>query len=309
MQHGDLVESAPTKDIFEKPQHDYTKTLLAAQPRGRVQAADKDAPILLEGKNIKVHFPSKKTFFGKPTEWVRAVDDVDVKLQRGHTLGVVGESGSGKTTLALALIRLLSSEGKIVFAGRDITTLNKKDMRALRSDMQIVFQDPFGSLSPRMSVSQIISEGLKLHKKDLSEKERDDLVVQALEEVHMDPETRHRYPHEFSGGQRQRISIARATVLAPDFIVLDEPTSALDVSVQAEIVDLLRELQIKYDLSYVFISHDLRVVRAMCHDILVMKDGKIVESGTVQEIFDSPQKDYTKTLIEAAMNLKARNAA
>ena len=182
-------------------------------------------------------------------------------------------------------------------------------MRMLRSDMQIVFQDPFGSLSPRMSVSQIISEGLKLHKKDLNEKERDDLVVQALREVHMDPETRHRYPHEFSGGQRQRISIARATVLAPDFIVLDEPTSALDVSVQAEIVDLLRELQIKHDLSYIFISHDLRVVRAMCHEILVMKDGKIVESGTVEDIFDAPKMDYTKTLIEAAMNLKARDAA
>lgn len=309
MQHGDLVESAPTKEIFAKPQHEYTKMLLAAQPRGRVQAADKDAPILLEGQDIKVHFPSKKNFFGKPTEWVRAVDDVNVKLQRGHTLGVVGESGSGKTTLALALIRLLRSEGKIVFSGQDISALNKKDMRMLRSDMQIVFQDPFGSLSPRMSVSQIISEGLKLHKKDLNEKERDDLVVQALREVHMDPETRHRYPHEFSGGQRQRISIARATVLAPDFIVLDEPTSALDVSVQAEIVDLLRELQIKHDLSYIFISHDLRVVRAMCHEILVMKDGKIVESGTVEEIFDAPKMDYTKTLIEAAMNLKARDAA
>ncbi len=306
MKSGELVEVQPTEDLFSKPQHSYTQKLLAAQPSGRVKPADADAPALLEGQNIKVYFPRRKSFFGKPLDFVKAVDDVNVTLKRGHTLGVVGESGSGKTTLALALLRMLPSTGTIVFAGQAVSPLTRKQMRPLRSKMQIVFQDPFGSLSPRMSVAQIIDEGLALHKRDLSEEQRDALVIDALNDVQMDPETRHRYPHEFSGGQRQRIAIARALVLAPDFVVLDEPTSALDVSVQAEIVDLLRELQQKHGLSYLFISHDLRVIRAMCHDVLVMKDGKIVEAGTVEEIFEKPRQDYTKTLIDAALNLKAR---
>ncbi|MCB9976273.1 MAG: ABC transporter ATP-binding protein [Rhodospirillales bacterium] len=306
MKNGELMEEKPTEDLFAKPEHAYTKKLLAAQPSGRVKPANAAAPALLEGQNVKVYFPRAKNFFGKPLDFVKAVDDVDLILKRGHTLGVVGESGSGKTTLALALIRMLPSTGTIVFAGQNVSPLSRKQMRPLRSKMQIVFQDPFGSLSPRMSVAQIINEGLALHKRHLSVAERDDLVVNALKDVQMDPETRYRYPHEFSGGQRQRIAIARALVLAPDFVVLDEPTSALDVSVQAEIVDLLRDLQQKHDLSYLFISHDLRVVRAMCHEVLVMKDGKIVESGTVDAIFEKPQQDYTKTLIEAAMNLKTR---
>lgn len=218
---------------------------------------------------------------------------------------MVGESGSGKTTLGLGLLRLTPAKGTIVYQGKDISGFNRKQMRALRQNMQIVFQDPFGSLSPRMSVGDIIGEGLNIHRKDLSAEDREQLVIQALQEVHMDPETRHRYPHEFSGGQRQRISIARAMVLQPEFLVLDEPTSALDVSVQAQIVDLLRELQAKHGLTYIFISHDLRVVRAMAHDLIVMKDGKIVESGPAQAIFDNPQADYTKTLLQAALNLKA----
>ncbi len=308
MKSGELVEMQPTELLFEKPQHDYTKKLLAAQPAGRVKPADPAAPAILEGQNVKVYFPRRKSFFGKPLDFVKAVDDVSLTLRRGHTLGVVGESGSGKTTLALAMIRMLPSTGTIVFTGQSVSALSRQQMRPLRSKMQIVFQDPFGSLSPRMSVAQIIDEGLALHKRGLSKAQRDELVVEALKDVQMDPETRHRYPHEFSGGQRQRVAIARALVLAPDFVVLDEPTSALDVSVQAEIVDLLRELQQKHSLSYLFISHDLRVVRAMCHEVMVMKDGKIVESGTVDHIFERPQQDYTKTLIDAALNLKTRAA-
>ncbi|MCB1590924.1 MAG: ABC transporter ATP-binding protein [Alphaproteobacteria bacterium] len=309
MKNGELVEEKPTERLFEKPDHPYTKKLLAAQPAGRVKPADPEAPFILEGENIKVYFPRTRNFFGKPLDFVKAVDDVDLHVRRGHTLGVVGESGSGKTTLALALIRMLPSTGTIVFTGQNISSLSRKQIRPLRSKMQIVFQDPFGSLSPRMSVAQIINEGLALHKGGLTAAERDTLVVGALKDVHMDPETRHRYPHEFSGGQRQRISIARALVLEPDLVVLDEPTSALDVSVQAEIVDLLRELQQKRGLSYLFISHDLRVVRAMCHEVLVMKDGKIVESGTIERIFDKPRENYTKTLIDAALNLKTRETA
>ncbi len=308
MQHGELVEQGSTKDIFEAPQHPYTKRLLAAQPRGYAKAKDDNAPVLMEGKQVHVHFPKTKTFFGKPKDVVKAVDNIDIVIKKGHTLGVVGESGSGKSTLGLALLKLQQSGGSITFNSQDITGLNRKSMRAFRSKMQIVFQDPFGSLSPRMSVGRIIGEGLELHRQDLTKDERETLIIKALESVHMNPETRHRYPHEFSGGQRQRIAIARAMVLEPDFVVLDEPTSALDVSVQAEIVDLLRELQEKHDLTYLFISHDLRVVRALAHGILVMKDGKIVESGTAAQIFDAPRENYTKALIDAAMNLKARAA-
>ena len=304
MQHGELVEQKPAKDLFKKPEHEYTKMLLSTIPKGIVSPLNDNAPTLVKGENVKVHFANKKNFFGKATSFVKAVDGIDIEVKRGHTLGVVGESGSGKSTLGLAVLKLLQSDGKLTFNGRDISKLNQKTMRPLREQMQIVFQDPFGSLSPRMSIAQIIGEGLKLHRPNLSQNERDDRVIKAIKDVHMNPDTRHRYPHEFSGGQRQRISIARAMVLAPEFVVLDEPTSALDVSVQAEIVDLLRELQLKHDLSYMFISHDLRVVRAMSHDVLVMKDGKIIEHGTTQDIFETPQEDYTKTLLNAAMNLK-----
>ncbi len=305
MQNGELVEYGDAAAIFKKPQHEYTRKLLAAQPRGRVKAASDAAPVVIRGSALKVYFPKTKSFFGKTTDWVKAVDNIDIVVKKGHTLGVVGESGSGKSTLGLAILRLIGSQGHIELDGQDISALSRKSLRPLRSKMQIVFQDPFGSLSPRMSVGDIIGEGLALHRADLGKQEREGLVVQALKDVHMAPETRHRYPHEFSGGQRQRIAIARAMVLRPEFVVLDEPTSALDVSVQAEIVDLLRELQEKHNLTYIFISHDLRVVRAMAHDIVVMKDGKVVESGPAAQIFDNPQENYTKALINAALNLKA----
>lgn len=305
MRHGDMMEQKSAPLLFSKPEHEYTKMLINTRPQGSVKPLNDNAPNLVEGKNIKVHFPNKKNLFGKAISHVKAVDDITIEVKRGHTLGVVGESGSGKSTLGLAMIKLLKSQGNIIFNGEDISDYSGGKMRPLREDMQIVFQDPYASLSPRMSVSQIIGEGLKLHKPGLSDEEYDTLITDALIDVRMAPETRHRYPHEFSGGQRQRICIARAMVLAPDFIVLDEPTSALDVSVQAEIVNLLRELQEKHTLSYMFISHDLRVVRAMSHDVLVMKDGKIIEHGTAEDIFTNPQDPYTKALLDAAMNLKA----
>lgn len=309
MRHGELMESSPCKTLFSAPQHDYTKMLLNTRPHGTAKPIQSDAPTLVSGKNIKVHFPHKRSFTGKTLSWIKAVDGIDITIKRGETLGVVGESGSGKSTLGLAVLRLLNSEGELHFNGQDISAYSRRTMRPLRSQMQIVFQDPYGSLSPRMSVAQIIGEGLKLHQPNLSDTQRSDLIVKALEDVHMNPDTQHRYPHEFSGGQRQRISIARAMVLAPEFVVLDEPTSALDVSVQAEIVDLLRELQEKHALSYMFISHDLRVIRAMSHNVLVMKDGIVIEHGSAEDIFSTPKEDYTKTLLDAAMNLKTHKAA
>lgn len=309
MRHGELMESSKAKTLFSAPKHDYTKMLLNTRPHGTVKAIKSNAPTIMSGNNIKVYFPHKKNFMGKTTDWIKAVDGIDITIKRGETLGVVGESGSGKSTLGLAALRLLESQGALSFDGQDISALNRKAMRPLRSRMQIVFQDPYGSLSPRMSVAQIIGEGLKLHQPDLSDTQRNDLIVKVLEDVQMSPDIRHRYPHEFSGGQRQRISIARAMVLAPEFVVLDEPTSALDVSVQAEIVDLLRELQEKHSLSYMFISHDLRVVRAMSHNVLVMKDGKVIEHGSAEEIFNAPKEDYTKALLNAAMSLKTHKAA
>ena len=309
MKNGEIVEQSTKAALFSAPQHDYTKTLLAAQPRPYTGATNENAPVVMEARNIKVHFPVKKNFFGKVTDVVKAVDDVSVVVREKQTLGVVGESGSGKTTLGLAMLRLLKSQGQILFDGKDIATVDGQDLRTLRAKMQIVFQDPFGSLSPRMSVGQIIGEGLDVHRTELSLADREALVVDVLKDVHLDPETRHRYPHEFSGGQRQRISIARALVLKPRFMVLDEPTSALDVSVQAKIVDLLRELQDKHTLAYMFISHDLRVVRALSHDIVVMKDGKMVESGKASDVFDNPQTPYTKALMEAALHLKTIKAA
>jgi len=304
MQHGKMMEQNTGKALFAKPQHEYTKMLLNAQPSSRVLKAKKDAPVIVSGTGIKIHFPKKKNFFGKVTDWVKAVDDIDIIAKKGQTIGVVGESGSGKTTLGLGLLKLIRAEGTIVFQGHDISAFGRKDMLPIREDMQVVFQDPFASLSPRMSVGQIIGEGLSIHRADASDEEREEMVIQALRDVEMDPETRHRYPHEFSGGQRQRISIARALALRPEFIVLDEPTSALDLSVQAQIVDLLLKLQKEHEISYMFISHDLRVVRAMAHDLIVMQHGKVVESGAATDIFAKPKKDYTKALLEAALNLK-----
>jgi len=304
MTDGEIVESGATADIFADPQHDYTKHLLGAAPSGVADVPVNEGAGLLSTDDLKVHFPIKGGFLGRVQDHVKAVDGISLSLKAGHSLGVVGESGSGKSTLGMAILRLISSDGGINFDGNELAGAGFADMRPLRSDMQIVFQDPFGSLSPRLSVGQIVGEGLLIHEPSLSDEDRDARICQALAEVGLDPESRHRYPHEFSGGQRQRISIARAMVLNPRFVVLDEPTSALDVSVQAQIVDLLKDLQRKYDLAYLFISHDLRVVRALCHDVMVMKDGVIVEQGSAEQIFDAPQTDYTKALMAAAFNLE-----
>ncbi|RJG42933.1 ABC transporter ATP-binding protein [Mesorhizobium sp. DCY119] len=304
MTKGKIVETGPTKDIFANPQHEYTRHLLAAEPKGKPPLADDTAKTVMLGRDIKVWFPIKEGFFRKTVDHVKAVDGIDVTVRAGQTLGVVGESGSGKTTLGLALARMISSSGKINFNGRDINQLSFNDMRPLRRELQIVFQDPFGSLSPRMSVSDIIEEGLKIHEPKLSDAERDKRVVDVLNEVGLDPETRFRYPHEFSGGQRQRIAIARAMVLKPRFVMLDEPTSALDMSVQAQVVDLLRELQAKHDLAYLFISHDLKVIRALANDVIVMRNGQIVESGPSRQIFEQPQSDYTRALMSAAFKIE-----
>ncbi|MEZ2328227.1 ABC transporter ATP-binding protein [Mesorhizobium sp. RCC_202] len=304
MTKGKIVESGPTRDIFANPQHAYTKHLLAAEPKGKPPAANPDAKAVMAGRDIKVWFPIKKGFFRTTVDHVKAVDGIDVTVRAGQTLGVVGESGSGKTTLGLALARMISSTGTINFDGRDINQLSFNAMRPLRRELQIVFQDPFGSLSPRLSVSEIIEEGLKIHAPKLSADERDDKVVDVLKEVGLDPETRHRYPHEFSGGQRQRVAIARAMVLNPRFVMLDEPTSALDMSVQAQVVDLLRSLQAKHNLAYLFISHDLKVVRALANDVIVMRNGQIVEAGSSEQIFMSPQTDYTRALMAAAFKIE-----
>ncbi len=309
MYRGELVELADTKTLFESPQHDYTRMLLAAQPKGQPRPVDENAHAIVQAQGLKVWFPIKKGVFQRVVDHVKAVDGIDITVRRGQTLGVVGESGSGKTTLGLAMLRLIRSEGPVMFNGRMMSEMSGEELRTLRRDMQIVFQDPYGSLSPRLSVGQIISEGLEVHFGNLSRSEREDRVVQALREVGLDPETRHRYPHEFSGGQRQRIAIARAMVLNPKFVILDEPTSALDMSVQAQIVDLLRGLQEKHHLAYMFISHDLRVVRAMSHEVLVMRGGKVVERGAAEQIFDNPKEDYTRTLIAAAMNIDVVTAA
>ncbi|ESZ69001.1 microcin C ABC transporter ATP-binding protein YejF [Mesorhizobium sp. L103C119B0] len=304
MTKGKIVETGPTKDIFANPQHAYTKHLLAAEPKGKPPAANDAAKPVMTGKDIKVWFPIKKGFFRTTVDNVKAVDGIDVTVRAGQTLGVVGESGSGKTTLGLALARMISSTGTIQFNGSDIDQLSFNAMRPLRRELQIVFQDPFGSLSPRMSVSEIIEEGLKIHEPKLSPDQRDDKVVAVLKEVGLDPATRNRYPHEFSGGQRQRVAIARAMVLNPRFVMLDEPTSALDMSVQAQVVDLLRNLQARHDLAYLFISHDLKVIRALANDVIVMRNGKIVEAGPSEQIFERPQTDYTKALISAAFKIE-----
>ncbi|MDQ0318424.1 microcin C transport system ATP-binding protein [Pararhizobium capsulatum DSM 1112] len=305
MTKGKIVETGPTAEIFANPQHAYTKHLLAAEPKGKPPASDLSKPVVMEAQDVKVWFPIKAGFLRKVVDHVKAVDGIDLSLRAGQTLGVVGESGSGKTTLGLALTRLISSKGRIAFIGNDIAGYSFKEMRLLRNRMQIVFQDPFGSLSPRMAVSDIIAEGLKVHESALSEKERDARVAAALEEVGLDAATRWRYPHEFSGGQRQRIAIARAMVLKPQFVMLDEPTSALDMSVQAQVVDLLRDLQARHSLAYLFISHDLKVVRALANDMIVMRLGKVVEQGPSEKIFTAPQEDYTKALMAAAFDMEA----
>ena len=305
MTGGHIVEQGRTEDIFTNPQHAYTRHLLAAEPKGDPPRPDATAPVVMEADKLKVWFPIKRGFLRKTVGHIKAVDGIDVTVRRGQTMGVVGESGSGKTTLGLALMRLISSEGRIAFLGQAINGRNFKQMRPLRRAMQIVFQDPYGSLSPRMSVGDIVGEGLKVHARQLSPGERDRRVAAALEEVGLDAATRNRYPHEFSGGQRQRIAVARAMVLEPDFVMLDEPTSALDMSVQAQVVDLLRELQRRHDLAYLFISHDLKVVRALANDIIVMRNGVVVEQGHAAHVFDNPRTDYTRALMAAAFDIAA----
>ncbi len=305
MTQGEIVEQGRTADIFAQPQHPYTRRLLAAEPKGRVPPADPAAPVLIEGDNVKVWFPIRSGIFRRIKGYVKAVDGVSLKVRAGSTLGVVGESGSGKTTLGLALLRLLDAEGAIRFKGRDIAQERQRRLRPLRREMQVVFQDPYSSLSPRLSIAQIVGEGLRVHNLSASEAERRQLIEETLAEVGLDPAAAERYPHEFSGGQRQRIAIARALVLKPRFLVLDEPTSALDMSVQAQIVDLLRELQERYGLAYLFISHDLKVVRALSHEILVMKDGEIVESGSTERVMTAPEHPYTRALMAAAFDLAA----
>lgn len=306
MKDGEIVEKGVGHSLFDTPQHAYTKKLLSAVPSGFAPDLPEDAVDLLETSNIHVQFPiGRKGILGRPERYLDAVDQISLTLKQGETLGIVGESGSGKTTLAMAILRLLKSSGDIRFAGQDVRKYAGADLRKLRRDMQVVFQDPFGSLSPRMSIAQIVGEGLEIHEPDLTPEEREARIAEALHEVDLPQNAMDRYPHEFSGGQRQRISIARALVLKPRFIVLDEPTSALDMSVQAQIVELLRDLQARHKMAYLFISHDLRVVRAVSHRVMVMQGGKLVESGAAGDVFDNPQQPYTKALLAAALDLKA----
>jgi len=305
MNNGKIVEQGPVEQVFTAPQHSYTRALLAAEPKPDPAPPRPGSPVVMSADDLKVWFPIKRGLLRKTVGHIKAVDGVSLTVRKGETLGVVGESGSGKTTLGLALLRLISSNGPIVFLGKDIQGLRFKEMRPIRRDMQIVFQDPFGALSPRMSVGDIIAEGLTVHQRGLSQAERETRVIKALKDVELDPATRFRYPHEFSGGQRQRISIARALVLEPDFIVMDEPTSALDMLLQAQMVDLLRELQRRRDLTYLFISHDLRVVASLASHLIVMRHGKVVEEGDAADLFKNPKSDYTRALFAAAFRLEA----
>ncbi len=309
MKSGEIVEEGQMEEVFTAPQHPYTRHLINAEPKGDPPKADDSRPVVIETDDLKVWFPIKAGLLKRTVDHVKAVDGLSLKLRAGQTLGVVGESGSGKTTLGLALLRLISSKGPIAYVGSRIDGLSQKKMRPLRKEMQIVFQDPYGSLSPRLSISQIIEEGLTIQQPQLSYYERRKRVGDALREVGLDPDSQDRYPHEFSGGQRQRIAIARAMVLGPKFVMLDEPTSALDMSVQAQIVDLLRDLQRKHDLAYLFISHDLKVVRALCNYVIVMRKGRAVEEGPAEQIFADPRADYTRELLAAALNLTVETEA
>lgn len=300
MRHGEVVEEGETQALFAKPQHAYTKALLAAEPTGRKAPVRDNATTILAGQNMRVHFNLGGGWMGNHGITLKAVDSVSLRLRQGETIGIVGESGSGKSTLARALLQLLPSQGEVQFESTTISSLSKSELRPYRKQMQLVFQDPFGSLSPRMTASEIITEGLRVHEPSLSSHQRDDIAVQALADVQIDPALRNRYPHEFSGGQRQRLAIARAIVLKPKLIVLDEPTSALDRQVQKQIVDLLRDLQQQYNLSYIFISHDLAIIRAMADHVIVMKDGRLVEQGTVDDVMLHPQQDYTLKLMASA---------
>ncbi len=304
MQDGRVVETGPTARVFDRPEHPYTQKLLAAEPKGRPEPVPGDAETLLEASGVRVWFPVKRGLLKRTVGHIKAVTDVDLSLRRGETVGVVGESGSGKTTLALAILKLAQFEGRVVVLGRETGRLGRREIRALRRSMQIVFQDPYGSLSPRMSIAEIVAEGLGVHRIEGSERPRE-AVAAALAEVGLDPAMMDRYPHEFSGGQRQRIAIARAMVLKPALLVLDEPTSALDMTVQTQIVDLLRELQRRHRLGYLFISHDLKVVRALAHRLIVMRGGEVVEAGPAEEVFASPKTEYARALMAAAFELTA----
>ena len=305
MNNGKIVEQGPVEEVFTAPKHPYTRALLAAEPKPDPAPPRPESPVVISADDLKVWFPVRRGLLRSVVGHIKAVDGVTLSVRKGETLGVVGKSGSGKTTLGLALLRLISSDGPIVFLGSEIQGLRFKEMLPFRRDMQIVFQDPFGALSPRMSVGDIVAEGLSVHQPSLSRNDREARVVQALRDVGLDPATRFRYPHEFSGGQRQRISIARAVVLEPNFVVLDEPTSALDMLFQAQMVDLLRELQRKRDLTYMFISHDLRVVASLASHLIVMRNGKVVEEGPAADLFKRPQTDYTRALFAAAFRLEA----
>jgi microcin C transport system ATP-binding protein len=305
MKDGKIVETGAVHDVFERPQHPYTRALLAAEPKPDPAPLQPNEPVMVETDQLKVWFPIKRGVMRSVVGHIKAVDGVSIAVRKGETLGIVGESGSGKTTLGLAILRLISSEGPIVFMGKPLQGLKFREMRPFRHSMQIVFQDPYGSLSPRMSIENIIEEGLWVHHPGLSAAEREERVIAALRDVGLDPETRFRYPHEFSGGQRQRIAVARAIVLAPTFVVLDEPTSALDMLIQSQIVDLLRDLQKRHNLTYLFISHDLRVVAALASRLIVMRSGKVVEEGPAVDLFANPQSDYTRALFAAAFNLES----
>ncbi len=309
MQKGTIVEAGSVAEVFENPQHAYTRALLAAEPKGMPAPSNPAAAPIITGDDIKVWFPIKRGFLRRTIGHVKAVDGISLIVREGQTVGVVGESGSGKTTLGLALLRLIRSEGPIAYLGQRIDGFNSKAMRPLRRDMQIVFQDPYGSLSPRMSVADIVEEGLLVQDHGLNAAQRREIVARALADTGLDPAAMDRYPHEFSGGQRQRIAIARAMALNPKFVVLDEPTSALDMSVQAQIVDLLRDLQKRRNLAYLFISHDLKVVRALASELIVMRHGKVVESGPATEIFAAPKSDYTRALFAAAFSIEAAPVA
>ena len=309
MNGGKIVERGPVERVFGAPEHPYTRALLAAEPRPDPAPPQPQAPVVIETDNLKVWFPIKRGVMRRTVAHIKAVDGVSISVRKGETLGIVGESGSGKTTLGLAILRLIASDGPIVFMGETVQGLRFKEMRPHRAQMQIVFQDPYGSLSPRMSVSDIIEEGLWVHHPNLTPQEREERVVRALKDVGLNPDTRFRYPHEFSGGQRQRIAVARAIVLEPTFVVLDEPTSALDMLIQSQIVDLLRDLQKRRNLTYLFISHDLRVVAALASRLIVMRNGRVVEEGMAGEIFRNPQQAYTRALFAAAFNLEASAVA